>query len=99
MCDGTLFLDEVGELPLESQAKLLRVLEERKIDRLGGMSPIDVDFRLVVATNRDITAFVDAGKFRSDLFYRINEFPIEIPPLRSRPKDIPLLAKYFLKEV
>lgn len=98
-CDGTLFLDEVGELPIESQAKLLRVLEERRIDRLGGTIPIDVDFRLVVATNRDLAAFVDAGKFRSDLFYRINEFPIEIPPLRSRPEDIPLLAKHFLSEV
>ncbi len=98
-CDGTLFLDEVGELPIESQAKLLRVLEDRKIDRLGGTTPIDVDFRLVVATNRDIAAFVDAGKFRGDLFYRINEFPIEIPPLRSRPEDIPLLAQNFLSEV
>ena len=98
-CDGTLFLDEVGELPIESQAKLLRVLEERRIDRLGGTVPMDVDFRLVVATNRDLAAGVDAGKFRSDLLYRINEFPIEIPPLRSRPEDIPLLAKYFLSEV
>lgn len=98
-CGGTLFLDEVGELPLESQAKLLRVLEERKIDRLGGTAPIPVDFRLVAATNRDLGTIVNTGKFRSDLFYRINEFPIEIPPLRSRPEDIPLLAKHFLEEV
>ncbi len=95
-CDGTLFLDEIGELPIDSQAKLLRVLEERKIDRLGGTAPIAVDFRLVVATNRDLTALVNSGKFRSDLFYRINEFPIEIPPLRQRLDDIPLLAEHFL---
>lgn len=98
-CGGTLFLDEVGELPLESQAKLLRVLEERKIDRLGGTAPIPVDFRLVAATNRDLDTIINSGKFRSDLYYRINEFPIEIPPLRSRPEDIPLLARYFLEEV
>ena len=96
---GTLFLDEVGELPLESQAKLLRVLEERTIDRLGGTSPIPVDFRLVAATNCDLATYINTGKFRSDLFYRINEFPIEIPPLRSRPKDIPLLANFFLAEI
>lgn len=96
---GTLFLDEVGELPLDSQAKLLRVLEDRKIDRLGGTAPIPVDFRLVAATNRDLGAIVNTGKFRSDLYYRINEFPIEIPPLRSRPEDIPLLAKHFLTEI
>lgn len=96
---GTLFLDEVGELPLDSQAKLLRVLEERKIDRLGGTAPVPVDFRLVTATNRDLGANVNAGKFRGDLFYRINEFPIEIPPLRLRPADIPLLARHFLKDV
>ncbi|CAG0960630.1 sigma-54-dependent Fis family transcriptional regulator [Geobacter sp.] len=98
-CGGTLFLDEIGELPLDSQAKLLRVLEERKIDRLGGTAPIPVDFRLVAATNRDLNTIVNTGKFRSDLYYRINEFPIEIPPLRSRPEDIPLLAKHFLADV
>jgi DNA-binding NtrC family response regulator len=92
-------LDEVGELPLDSQAKLLRVLEERKIDRLGGRAPIALDFRLVTATNRDLGSSVKTGKFRSDLYYRINEFPIEIPPLRSRPEDIPLLARHFLAEV
>lgn len=98
-CGGTLFLDEVGELPFESQAKLLRVLEERKIDRLGGTAPIPVDFRLVAATNRDLGSRVASGTFRGDLFYRINEFPVEIPPLRARPEDIPLLARHFLQEI
>jgi transcriptional regulator with PAS, ATPase and Fis domain len=97
--NGTLFLDEVGELPIESQTKLLRVLEERKIDRLGGTTPLPVDFRLITATNRDLLTFVSSGKFRSDLYYRINEFPIEIPPLREREEDISLLANHFLKEV
>lgn len=96
---GTLFLDEVGELPLESQAKLLRVLEERKIDRLGGTTPLPVEFRLITATNCDLFTLAKSGKFRSDLYYRINEFPIEIPPLRSRPEDIPLLARHFLAEI
>lgn len=98
-CGGTLFLDEVGELPLESQAKLLRVLEERKIDRLGGTTSLPVDFRLVTATNCDLLTLAKSGKFRGDLYYRINEFPIEIPPLRSRPEDIPPLANHFLAEV
>ncbi len=98
-CGGTLFLDEVGELPLDSQGKLLRVLEERKIDRLGGTVPIAVDFRLVTATNRDLGALVKSSKVRGDLYYRINEFPIEIPPLRSRQDDIPLLARHFLTEI
>ncbi|MGE5283838.1 MAG: sigma-54 interaction domain-containing protein [Actinomycetota bacterium] len=98
-CGGTLFLDEVGELPLDSQGKLLRVLEERKIDRLGGTVPIAVDFRLVAATNRDLGALVKSSKVRGDLYYRINEFPIEIPPLRSRREDIPLLARHFLTEI
>ncbi len=98
-CDGTLFLDEIGELPLDSQTRLLRVLEERKIDRLGGTAPIAVNFRLLTATNRDLAALAHSGKFRSDLFYRINEFPLELPPLRARLEDIPYLAKWFLSEV
>lgn len=96
---GTLFLDEVGELPLDSQAKLLRVLEERKVDRLGGTATIPVDFRLIAATNCNLATHIASGKFRRDLYYRINEFPLEIPPLRARSKDIPLLAKHFLAEV
>jgi transcriptional regulator with PAS, ATPase and Fis domain len=86
-------------LPIDSQAKLLRILEERKIDRLGGTSPIFVNFRLITATNRDLAELVRSGKFRNDLFYRINEFPLEIPPLRGRLEDISYLAKRFLSEV
>lgn len=96
---GTLFLDELGELPLDSQAKLLRVLEERKIDRLGGTFSIPVDFRLIAATNCNLGVYVNTGKFRSDLYYRINEYPLEIPPLRARKMDIPTLARKFLTEV
>ncbi|MDW7711326.1 MAG: sigma 54-interacting transcriptional regulator [Deferrisomatales bacterium] len=96
---GTLFLDEAGELPRDSQAKLLRVLEERAVERLGGTAPVAVDFRLVVATNRELGAMVARGEFRSDLYYRVHEIPLEIPPLRDRPGDIPLLARHFLAEV
>jgi DNA-binding NtrC family response regulator len=93
---GTLFLDEIGDLALVSQAKLLRVLEERQVERLGGRSGIDVDFRLVSATNRPLELFVSDRRFREDLYYRINAFTIRMPALKERPEDVPLLARMFL---
>jgi two-component system NtrC family response regulator len=96
---GTLFLDEIGELPLELQPKILRVLEEGIIDRLGGSERIPVDARVVLATNRDLEAAVQAGRFREDLFHRMNVVPILMPPLRERAEDIPLLAQQFLAEL
>ncbi len=98
LADGTtLFLDEIGEIPIELQAKLLRVLQEGEFERLGGTKTIKVDVRLVVATNRDLAEAVQSGEFRSDLFYRINTFPIQLPPLRERGNDIDLLAQHFVK--
>ena len=98
LADGsTLFLDEVGDIPLELQPKLLRVLQEGEFERLGGTETIKVDVRIVAATNRNLKEAAEAGEFRSDLFYRINTFPIEVPPLRARGKDIQLLAQHFVK--
>ncbi|MCG0275285.1 MAG: sigma 54-interacting transcriptional regulator [Thermosediminibacteraceae bacterium] len=95
---GTIFLDEIGEMPLEMQAKLLRVLESREFYRVGGVKPVKVNIRIIAATNRDLAEMVRQGRFREDLFYRLDVVSLKIPPLRERPEDIPVLIDYFLKK-
>jgi two-component system response regulator GlrR len=96
---GTIFLDEIGDMPLAIQAKLLRVLQEKQFHPLGSAKPLDVDVRVIAATNKDIEAMVKEGSFREDLFYRIHVIPVNLPPLRERKEDIPLLAEYFLLDI
>jgi transcriptional regulator with GAF, ATPase, and Fis domain len=93
---GTIFLDEVGELPAETQIALLRVLQEREFERVGGNQSIHANVRVITATNRDLQTAIAAGTFRRDLFYRLNVFPIEVPALRQRKEDIPMLVEYFI---
>lgn len=95
---GTLFLDEVGEIPLELQSKLLRAIQEQELERLGGNRTVRVDVRFIAATNRSLKQMVDEGKFRSDLYYRLHVFPLKVPPLRERKEDIPLLIRYFTQK-
>jgi formate hydrogenlyase transcriptional activator len=95
---GTLFLDEIGDLPLELQPKLLRVLQEQRFERLGGNQTVQVNVRVIAATNQDLWGMVQERKFRADLYYRLNVFPITLPPLRERRADVPLLAAYFVRK-
>jgi transcriptional regulator with GAF, ATPase, and Fis domain len=93
---GTIFLDEIGELPLDTQVALLRVLQEREFERVGGTQPVKIDVRVIAATNRDLEAAVENGTFRPDLYYRLNVFPIQVPPLRERQDDLLMLLEYFI---
>jgi transcriptional regulator with GAF, ATPase, and Fis domain len=95
---GSIFLDEIGEMSFSTQVKLLRVLQEKQIERVGSTEVIDVDVRIIAATNKDLKRLVEEGRFREDLYYRLNVIPIKIPPLRERKQDIPLLVKYFLQK-
>ncbi len=95
---GTLFIDELGDLPLVLQVKLLRAIQEREVERVGGNETIKIDVRIIAATNRNLNEMVKQGKFREDLFYRLNVVPLHVPPLRERPEDIPLLVDYFIKK-
>src|SRR5206468_4429794 len=94
---GTLFLDEIGELPPPLQVKLLQVIEEKTFTRVGGNQPITVDVRIVAATNRPLEEMVETRQFREDLFFRLNVFPIRLPPLRERPEDLPGLIEHFMR--
>ncbi|MGQ9920916.1 MAG: sigma-54-dependent transcriptional regulator [Desulfobacca sp.] len=96
--EGTLFLDEIADMSLKTQAKVLRILQEQRFERVGGSRPIQVDVRVVAATNKNLEELIARGQFREDLYYRINVIPIHVPPLRERPEDIPLLIEYFLQE-
>src|SRR5262249_56724295 len=95
---GTIFLDEVGEIPLSMQAKLLRVLQEKRFERVGGAQTLEVDVRVMAATNRDLLHLAKEGKFREDLYYRLNVVKIDLPPLHERPEDIHLLAAHFIQK-
>jgi two-component system response regulator HydG len=95
---GTVFLDEIGDISLKTQTDLLRVLQDREIVRVGSNQPIKVDFRIVAATNKNFEQIIDEGRFRPDLYYRLNVFPIELPPLRERKEDIPLLVDHFMRK-
>ncbi len=97
--EGTLFLDEIGDMSLKTQAKILRILEEQRFERVGGSRPIQVDVRVVAATNKNLEEEIIRGTFREDLYHRINVIPLTVPPLRERREDIPLLAAYFLREL